>query len=77
MQRRCPVVKFTPAHVKLTERSNTTTTVTVASGNDKDAPAALSDITGQLRLMVSNPKIVWTGPDADAADADALWKVLS
>ena len=64
-----PVVKFTPAHVKLTERSNTTTTVTVASGNDKDAPAALSDITGQLRLMVSNPKIVWTGPDADAEDA--------
>ena len=56
-----PVVKFTPASIKLTERSQTTTTVTVEAGDDKEIPEAISAITGALRLMVSDPKMVSVG----------------
>ena len=56
-----PVVKFTPASIKLTERSQTTTTVTVAAGDDKPVPTDISQITGALRLMVSDSKMVEVG----------------
>ena len=56
-----PVVKFTPASIKLTERSQTTTTVTVAAGDKKPIPTDISQITGALRLMVSDSKMVEVG----------------
>ena len=56
-----PVVKFTPASIKLTERSQTTTTVTVAAGDKKPIPGDISDITGALRLMVSDTDMVEIG----------------
>ena len=56
-----PVVKFTPASIKLTERSQTTTTVTVAAGDDKPIPEDIDDITGALRLMVSDSDMVEIG----------------
>ena len=56
-----PVVKFTPASIKLTERSQTTTTVTVAAGDDKPIPTDINDITGALRLMVSDSDMVEIG----------------
>ena len=54
-------MKFTPASIKLTERSQTTTTVTVAAGNDKPIPTAIDDIGNVLRLMVSDPDMVSVG----------------
>ena len=56
-----PVVKFSPASIKLTERSQTTATVTVGAGDTNDIPGDVSMITTQLRLMVSHPDIVMTG----------------
>ena len=57
-----PVVKFSPASIKLTERSQTTATVTVGPGdNTNTIPGDVSMITTQLRLMVSHPDIVMTG----------------
>ena len=64
-----PVVKFTPASIKLTERSQTTTTVTVAAGDKKPIPGDISDITGALRLMVSDTDMVEIGITCDAGRA--------
>ena len=64
-----PVVKFTPASIKLVERSSTTTTVTVASGDKKDIPSGISQITNALRLMPSDSKLVAVGITCAAARA--------
>ncbi len=65
-----PVVKFTPALIKLNERSSTTTTVTVVEGaKDKGIPEDIISITSALRLRVSNPSMVFTGGTADEATA--------
>ena len=60
-----PVVKFDPASIKLTERSQTTTTVTVAPGDDKALSDALETqveaISTFVHLMVSDPDMVSVG----------------
>ena len=72
-----PVVKFSPASIKLTERSQTTTTVTVGAGDKNDIPGDVSLIMTELRLMVSHPKMVITGGMCPADNDDGIIMAIS
>ena len=56
-----PVAKFTPSSVKLTERSNTTATLHVKSGDDDSIPSGISKHIVPLRIIVRPADLVVTG----------------